>query len=358
MIKVMNKQKILITGSLGLIGFEASRFFLNKDYSVFGIDNDLRATLFGIKTNYQTKLKQLKENYKDRYFHYNFDIRDKKKLNVLLKKHKGKIDLIIHTAAQTSHDWAVKAPFVDFSINAIGTLNLLEQCRNYLPNAVFIFTSTNKVYGDLVNRFNLKEYKTRFDLDKNNFYYNGITENLSIDKSKHSLFGISKTSADLLVQEYGRYFGLKTAVFRLGVVAGSGQNGAIEQGFLSYMIDSFLNKKEFTIIGYKGKQVRDIIHAKDVIKAFYLYFKRPMKGAVFNLGGGRKNNASILELIKKLQIITGKKPKIIYQNKPRSGDHKWWITDCSEFKKNYVSWDIEHSVDDIIIDIFKEHNGL
>lgn len=354
----MKKQLILITGSLGLIGFEAIKFFLEKKYQVIGIDNNIRAKLFGIRTKYDSKLKYLIENYKHEYFHKDSDIRDEKSLNSIFKKHGRPVDLIIHTAAQTSHDWSAKDPFVDFSINASGTLNLLELYRKYCPKAVFIFTSTNKVYGNLVNKFRYTEYKTRYDLNNKNKYYLGIPEDFSIDQSKHSLFGVSKISADLLVQEYGRYFDLKTGIFRLGVVAGGGQNGALEQGFLSYMIEKFINRGNFNIIGYKGKQIRDIIHAKDVAEAFYLYFKNPKRGEVFNLGGGRENSASILELIEKVNKVSSKKPKITYQNKARSGDHKWWITDYSKFKKMYPSWSVGYSVDDIILDIYKQHNGL
>lgn len=352
------KKHILITGSLGLIGFEALNFFLKQNYTVLGVDNNLRAKLLNIKTNYQKKLEYLKESFGERYIHYDKDIRDVKNLSNLFKKYGADIKLIIHTAAQTSHDWSARNPIEDFSINATGSLNLLELYRHYCPRAVFIFTSTNKVYGDLVNGFNFKEYKTRYDLDENNLYYSGITENLSLDQSKHSLFGVSKASTDLLVQEYGRYFGLKTGVFRLGVVAGGGQNGALEQGFLSYMINKFINNEEFKIIGYKGKQVRDIIHAKDVVNAFYLFYKNPKKGEVFNLGGGRENSASILELIEKVKKIISNNPKISYQSSPRSGDHKWWITNCSKFKKVYPIWKIKYSIDDIILDIYKQQNDL
>lgn len=354
----MNNQKVIITGSLGLIGFETTKLFLQKGYFVLGIDNNLRAKLFKIKTNYQNKLKYLKEFFGKRYIHYEDDIRDENNLSNLFKRHGRDIKLIIHTAAQTSHNWSAKNPSADFFINAIGTLNLLELYRHYSPKAVFIFTSTNKVYGDLVNNFNYKEYKTRFDLDKKDMYYKGITEDLSIDQSKHSLFGVSKASADLLVQEYGRYFDLNTGVFRLGVVAGGGQNGALEQGFLSYMIDSFLNKEEFSIIGYKGKQVRDIIHAKDIAQAFYLYYKNPKKGEVFNLGGGRLNNVSVLELINKITKVVGRKPKITYQSQSRSGDHKWWVTDNSKFRKIFPEWKIKYNIENIILDIFKQHYGL
>ena len=355
---MLKHNNILVTGSLGFIGFEATRLFLGKEYTVLGIDNNIRGKLFNIKTNHQTKKQYLKKTYKGKYIHFEFDIRNQKKLKELFIRYGKNIDLIIHTAAQTSHDWSARDPITDFSINAAGTLNLLELYRRYCPKAVFIFTSTNKVYGDLVNDFKYKEYKKRYDLKEEDKYYGGITEEFLIDQSRHSPFGVSKASADLMVQEYGRYFNLKTGVFRLGVVAGRGQNGALEQGFLSYMIESFKNKKDFTIIGYKGKQVRDIIDARDVVNAFYLFYKNPKKGEVFNLGGGRKNSASILELIDKISNITNKKPKIIYQNQPRLGDHKWWIGDYSKFKKNYPLWEIKYSLDDIILDIYNQSHGL
>jgi len=348
-----NLKKILITGSLGLIGFETTVFFLKKNYQIIGIDNDLRAKLFNIKTNYPLKLNYLKKNFNNNYLHFKIDIREKRRLEKIFKKYKNEIGLIIHTAAQTSHDWSAKNPSLDFSINAVSTLNLLELYRRYFPKAVFIFTSTNKVYGDLVNHFNFKEYQKRFDLLQNDKYYQGIDESFPIDQSIHSPFGISKASADLLVQEYGRYFDLKTGIFRLGVVTGGGQNGAFEQGFLSYMINKFKKGDKFEVIGYKGKQVRDIIHAKDVAYAFYLFYQNPKKVEVFNLGGGRENSASILELIEKVKKITGKLTKITYQNKPRLGDHKWWITNYSKFKKNYPQWKISYSIDDIILDIYK-----
>ncbi|NMB84078.1 NAD-dependent epimerase/dehydratase family protein [Candidatus Roizmanbacteria bacterium] len=347
------KSNVLITGSLGLIGFESTVFFLDKGFRVLGIDNNLRSKMLSINTNSQKKIEYLRKRHKGKYIHHDFDIRNKKCISDLFKKY-SKIDLIIHTAAQTSHDWSAQDPFTDYSINSLGTLNLLEVFRQYCPTAVFIFTSTNKVYGDLVNNLNYKESKNRYDLNKIDINYKGITEKFSIDQSKHSFFGVSKASGDLLVQEYGRYFSLKTGVFRLGVVAGKWQNGALEQGFLSYMINHFKKNGEFIVFGYKGKQVRDIIHAKDLVYAFYLFYKNPKKGEVFNMGGGRNNAHSLLEIIQKISKLSKTKPKILYKNKPRTGDHKWWITDYSKFKKLYPSWNIRYSVDDIIFDIFKD----
>lgn len=348
--------KVIITGSFGLIGFETVNFFLKKGYKVIGLDNNIRSKLFSIKTNYEKKREYLKKTYKNNYTHYEYDIRDHKKLIALFKKLNKNIGLIVHAAAQTSHDWSAKDPIKDFSINALATLDLLELYRKYCPKAVFIFTSTNKVYGDSVNSLNYIEEKERFDLDRKSSEFNGISETFSIDHSKHSPFGVSKASADLYVQEYGRYYNLKTGVFRLGVVSGSSQNGAVEQGFLSYMIKSLIHTNQFTIIGYKGKQVRDIIDARDVANAFYLFFKKPKKGGVFNMGGGRKNSFSLLELIRKIGEINRAKPKIKYQNRVRQGDHKWWITDFSKFADAYPSWHVKYSVEDIILDIYK--NGL
>ena len=345
---------ILITGSLGLIGFETAVAFMKKGYSVAGVDNNMRATLLGLKTDYKRKLRYIQKHYSDEYIHNNTDIRDERSMESIFKKYGKKIDLIIHTAAQTSHEWSAQDPSTDFSINTHGTFILLNLFRIHSPDAVFVFTSTNKVYGDTVNDFRYKEYKKRYDLETNNRFYNGITEDFSIDQSKHSPFGVSKAAADLLVQEFGRYFNLKTGIFRLGVVASGGQNGAFEQGFLSYMIHAFEKGQEFRVLGYKGKQVRDIIHAKDVARAFYLYHKNPLKGEVFNLGGGRKNSASVLELIEKVSAITGKKPDISFRDSARSGDHKWWISDYSKFKNAYSAWNITHSVDDIIRDIYQK----
>lgn len=347
----LKNRKILIPGSLGLIGFEASLFFLKKGFFVLGVDNNFREKAFGIKTNYKKKLNFFEKNFKGKYFHYDFDIKEKKKLEELFKK--NKFDLIIHTAAQTSHDWSAKDPKTDFEVNTIATFNLLELTKKYNPNSVFIFTSTNKVYGDLVNYLPFKEFDKRFDLPQTHEFYQGISETFSIDQSIHSPFGVSKASADLMVQEYGKYFGLKTGIFRLGVVSGTSQEGTFEQGFLSYMIKVLESNEVFTIIGYKGKQVRDIIHAYDVVCAFWEYYKNPKRGEVYNLGGGRNNAFSILELIERIYNLTGKKLKTKYQKKERKGDHKWWITDFSKFKKDYPNWKISKNFDDIILEIYK-----
>lgn len=353
----MNKNKIvLITGSLGLIGFETTLFFLDKGYSVIGIDNNLRAKLFNIETKYSQKLDFLKGKYSKRYRHYDLDIREKDKIEEIFRRNNKRTACIIHTAAQTSHDWAQKDPFLDFTVNALGTLNILESYRKYAPQAVFIFTSTNKVYGDLVNSLPLKESKNRYDLKVKDKYYKGIPETFSIDQSMHSLFGASKVAADVLVQEYGRYFNLNTGVFRLGVVAGGGQSASLYQGFLSYLIEQYTKGNKILVIGYKGKQVRDVIHAKDVANAFYDFFKNPKPSEIFNMGGGRENSVSVKEVLDKLYILGKKKIKLKYIAKARNGDHKWWISDTSKFRELYPKWRINYSIDEIIMDIYKSYD--
>ena len=335
---------ILITGSTGLIGFAASNFYLKKNNKVIGVDNDLRSYFFGKKSSNKWKEKILKKN--NNYSHYSIDIRNKKKIFDLFKKYKGKIKSIIHTAAQPSHDWAAKEPFVDFEVNANGTLNILEAYRIYNPEASFVFTSTNKVYGDRPNFLPLKEKKYRFEITNNHsFYKNGINETMSLDQSTHSIFGSSKVSADILVQEYGRYFNLSTVVFRGGCLTGENHSGAELHGFLSYLVKTHINKKNYSIFGYKGKQVRDNIHSYDVVTAFNEFIKKPKKGGlVYNLGGGRNNSCSILEAINIIENMSGIKSKYKILRLNRIGDHIWWITDNSKFKKDYPKWKIKYSL--------------
>jgi CDP-paratose 2-epimerase len=343
---------ILITGSLGLIGFESTKFFLDKGFEVIGIDNNARAELFNIQTHYNHKLNFLKNKYQNLYKHFHIDIRNQDEVEKIFTKYKDKTKAIIHTAAQTSHDWAKKAPQTDFSINAVGTLNLLVLFKKYCPKAIFIYTSTNKVYGDKVNQLSFIKNSNRYDLPETAKYYDGVNESMSIDNSTHSLFGVSKVSADLLVQEYGRYFGLKTGVFRLGVVTGSNQEGAIYQGYLSYFAKLVKESKQINILGYKGKQVRDVIHAHDVATAFYEFIKKPKKGEIYNLGGGRENSISINEILTKIKKFTKKKIWTQYKNTPRKGDHKWWITDTCKFRKDYPKWNKKYSLNKIIKEVF------
>ena len=335
----------IITGSTGLIGSSAAEYFLNKKIKVLGIDNDLRSYFFGAIGSNKWKEKNLKKN--KFYSHYNFDIRNKKKLFSLFKRYSNKIKAVIHTAAQPSHDWAAKEPFTDFDVNANGTLNLLEAFRKYCPEATFIFTSTNKVYGDTPNFLPLEEKKLRYEIKKNHIYFKkGINEKMSIDHTTHSLFGVSKTSADLLVQEYGRYFNLRTACFRGGCLTGENHSGAQLHGFLSFLIKTILNNKKYFIFGYKGKQVRDNIHSYDVTRAFEEFIKKPrIGGNVYNLGGGRDNSCSILEAIKLIENMSNKKSNFKILNKNRVGDHIWWISDNSKFKKDFPKWNLKFTLE-------------
>ena len=331
----------IITGSTGLIGSSTCEFYLNKKKPIIGIDNDLRKYFFGTHGSNKWKEKKLRKD--KNYKHYSVDIRNKLKIFEIFKKYKKKIKAVIHTAAQPSHDWAAKEPFTDFDVNANGTLNLLEALRKYCPNASFVFTSTNKVYGDTPNFLPLEEKKLRYEIKKSHkFFKKGIDETMSIDHTTHSIFGASKTAADLLVQEYGRYFNLKTVTFRGGCLTGENHSGAQLHGFLSFLIKSIINNKNYSVFGYKGKQVRDNIHSTDVVSAFDEFIKKPLQGGkVYNLGGGRENSCSILEAIKMIEEISGKKSKYKILNKNRIGDHIWWISDNSEFKKNYPRWKIK-----------------
>ena len=331
----------IITGSTGLIGSSTCEYYLNKKRSIIGIDNDLRKYFFGINGSNKWKERKLRKD--KNYKHYSVDIRNKLKIFEIFKKYKKKIKAVIHTAAQPSHDWAAKEPFTDFDVNANGTLNLLEALRKYCPNASFVFTSTNKVYGDTPNFLPLEEKKLRYEIKKSHkFFKKGIDETMSIDHTTHSIFGASKAAADLLVQEYGRYFNLKTVTFRGGCLTGENHSGAQLHGFLSFLIKSIINNKNYSVFGYKGKQVRDNIHSTDVVSAFDEFIKKPLRGGkVYNLGGGRENSCSILEAIKMIEQISGKKSKYKILNKNRIGDHIWWISDNSEFKKDYPRWKIK-----------------
>ena len=331
----------IITGSTGLIGSSASYYFLNNGIKVLGIDNDLRSYFFGKNGSNKWKETILKKN--KLYFHHNVDIRNKDKIFQIFKDNKNKIKAIIHTAAQPSHDWAAKEPFTDFHVNATGTLNLLEAFRKYCPHASFLFTSTNKVYGDTPNFLPLEEKKLRYEIKKNHKYFKkGIDEKMSIDHTTHSLFGASKASADMLVQEDGRYFNLKTACFRGGCLTGENHTGAQVHGFLSFLVKTIVNNKKYSIFGYKGKQVRDNIHSLDVIGAFNEFIVKPkIGGNVYNIGGGRKNSCSVLEAIDLIEQISNKKSRYKILQKNRIGDHMWWISDNSKFKKDFPSWKIK-----------------
>lgn len=343
-------KRVLVTGSAGLIGSESVKFFAGKGFDIIGIDNDMRAYFFGKEASTIWNRKLLERKYKN-YKHYNFDIRNAQELEKVFKEHK--FDLIIHTAAQPSHDWAAKEPLTDFGVNALGTLYLLENLREYSPDAVFIFTSTNKVYGDTPNRLPLIEEKMRYELPKTHKYYKGIDESMGIDNSKHSIFGASKVAADVMVQEYGKYFGLKTTVFRGGCLTGPAHSGTRLHGFLAYLVKCIATGQKYTIYGYKGKQVRDNIHSFDLVNAFYSVYKNPRAGEAYNIGGSRHSNISILEAIAKIEKILKRKANFKYVDENRSGDHIWYISDVSKFKSHYPKWDFKYSGDMILEDICK-----
>jgi CDP-paratose 2-epimerase len=346
----------LITGSAGLIGAESVRFFSKKGFNVVGIDNDMRKVFFGDEASTQWSRKKLESDIKD-YIHYSEDIRDRTAMEAIFKKYNMDIKLIIHTAAQPSHDWAAKDPFTDFTVNANGTLTLLEMTRQYSPDAVFIFTSTNKVYGDTPNDLPLLELETRWEIDESHPYYeNGIDESMSVDQTKHSLFGASKLAADVLVQEYGRYFSMKTVCFRGGCLTGPGHSSTELHGFLAYLMKCAVTGKHYTIFGYKGKQVRDNIHSYDLVNAFWHFYQKPRMGEVYNMGGGRHSNCSMLEAIAMCEEITGKKMNYSYTESNRIGDHIWWISDVSKFRSHYPGWNYNYNIKDILIEIFTYGN--
>ncbi len=338
--------KALVTGSAGLIGSEAAKFFAKKGFDIVGIDNNMRSYFFGDEASTEWNRQKVEKSLKTKYTHYNVDIRDNEAVGKIFKKHK--FDVIIHTAAQPSHDWAAKEPFTDFSVNAQGTLVMLENMRLHCPEAVFIFTSTNKVYGDTPNELPLIETEKRWELPKDHKFYNGIDESMSIDNSKHSIFGASKVAADVMVQEYGRYFGFKTAVFRGGCLTGPSHSGAELHGFLAYLIKCIATGKKYTIFGYKGKQVRDNIHSEDLVNAFWHFYQNPRQGEVYNMGGARNSNISMLEAIEKIEKIFGKKANYELSDENRIGDHIWYISDVSKFKKHYPKWDFKYDIDAIL----------
>jgi len=340
----------IVTGSSGLIGSESAKFFSLKKFKIIGIDNNLRKFFFGKNGDTSWVKKKLSNKLKN-YIHHNYDITDKKNISKIFNKYSSHIKLIIHCAAQPSHDWAYKNPMLDFKTNAEGTLNLLENFKKYCPKAVFINLSTNKVYGDNPNKLNFIEKKTRFELSKKHKYFKGINEKMDIQNCIHSLFGVSKLSADLMVQEYGKNFKLKTVSFRAGCLTGPMHSGAELHGFLSFLAKQINNKKKYNIFGYKGKQVRDNLHSYDLVNAFWNFYKNPRIGEIYNIGGSRRSNCSILEAIKIIENLTGKKADFKILRGNRVGDHKWWISDIKKFKNHYPKWNIKYDITKIIKDI-------
>jgi CDP-paratose 2-epimerase len=336
--------QILVTGSSGLIGSEAVAFFDGLGYDIIGIDNNMRADFFGPTGDTTPNRRRLEETCP----HFTFrplDIRDRQAIDELFAS--NSIDIVVHTAAQPSHDLAARRPFDDFDVNAGGTLNLLQACRQHAPHAVFIYVSTNKVYGDGPNTIKMKELATRWEYDDPRFE-NGIAEDFPVDQSLHSLFGASKLAADVMAQEYGKYFGLKTGIFRGGCLTGPQHAGVELHGFLNYLVHVALKQGPYTIYGYKGKQVRDQIHSHDVVRAFWAFAQDPRPGEVYNLGGGRDNAASLIECVDMIKSRTGKRPTLTYTDQNRIGDHICYYTDLSKFRGHYPQWDLEYSLERII----------
>jgi CDP-paratose 2-epimerase len=341
----------IITGSAGLIGSEAAVYFADQGLDVIGIDNDMRSTFFGREASTAWKAEELQEQLGHRYHHYDLDIRDREAILRLFEDYGRDIELVIHAAAQPSHDWAAKEPFTDFDINAVGTLNLLEATRRFAPGAVFIFTSTNKVYGDRPNGLPLQELETRFEIDPDHTYAAGIREDMPLDACLHSLFGASKVAADILVQEYGRYFSVRTACFRGGTLTGPAHSATELHGFLGYVMRCTMTGTPYTVFGYKGKQVRDAIHSNDLIRAFDAFWKNPRIAEVYNIGGGRFSHCSVVEAIEMSQEIVGRELTWSYSETNRIGDHIWWVGDNAKFHSHYPEWELEYDVGRILKEI-------
>jgi len=338
---------VIVTGSAGLIGAEATRFFHEKGFEVVGIDNDMRQTFFGKDASTAWSSENLKRDL-ERYSHVDADIRDRSSIESIFQKYGSDIAGVVHAAAQPSHDWAAKDPHTDFSVNANGTLNLLEATRLFASNASFMFLSTNKVYGDTPNRLPLIEQDSRWEIDSSHSFHEfGIDESMSVDQTKHSLFGASKLAADALVQEYGKYFNMKTACFRGGCLTGPGHSGTQMHGFLSYLIRCAIFGDAYTIFGHRGKQVRDNIHSYDLVNMLWHFFQNPTSGEVYNAGGSRHCNCSMAEAIQLAEEMTGNKMNVQYDNDSRIGDHIWYISDVRKFQSHYPQWQYKYGLKEI-----------
>lgn len=343
----------LVSGSAGLIGSEAVRYFARLGFIMVGLDNDMRSRFFGPTASTAWNRDLLTQQLGNKYAHYAVDIRDREKIDRIFGEYSSDITLVIHTAAQPSHDWAATDPVTDFEVNALGTQVLLEATRRYCPRAVFIFTSTNKVYGDTPNRLPLRELETRWEIESGHRFEAGIDESMSIDSSKHSLFGVSKVAADVMVQEYGHYFGLKTGVFRGGCLTGPSHSGTMLHGFLAYLMQCTMTGKPYTVYGYKGKQVRDNIHSYDLVSAFHQFYLNPRPGEVYNIGGSRHSNCSMCEAIAMCEKIAGTKLNYNYSDENRSGDHIWYISDVRKFQAQYPDWRYCYDIEQILQDIYR-----
>lgn len=342
----------LITGAAGLIGAEAVRFFSNQNMKVVGVDNNMRRTFFGDDASTEWSRRQLEAQISD-YDHHDLDIRDRDAMDRVFRTYGHDIKVVIHTAAQPSHDWAAQDPCMDFSVNATGTVVLLECTRTHCPDAPFIFTSTNKVYGERPNELPLVELDTRWEVDAEHPYHaHGIDESMPVDQTRHCLMGASKLAADAMVQEYGRYYGLRTACFRGGCLTGPGHSGTMMHGFLSYLVKCAITGDPYTIFGYQGKQVRDNIHAHDLVNMLWHFYQAPRPGEVYNAGGSRHSNCSMQEAITICEELTGRKMNVTLSQKNRVGDHIWYISDTRKFQSHYPTWSYTYDLRRIIQEIF------
>jgi CDP-paratose 2-epimerase len=341
----------IVTGSSGLVGSETAKFLHGKGLEVVGIDNNMREYFFGKEASVEWSTNVLQQTLKN-FTHCPVDIRDHDSINKIFSARGKDISLVVHAASQPSHDWAAKEPFTDFTVNANGTLVLLEATRLHCPEAVFIFTSTNKVYGDKPNELPLVERESRWEISElHPFFEHGINETMTLDQSKHSLFGVSKVAADVMTQEYGRYFGMRTGTFRGGCLTGPSHSGAELHGFLAYLVRCAIIGKPYTIYGYNGKQVRDNIHSYDLVNAFWHFFQNPQPGAVYNMGGSRHSNCSVLEAIEIIQQLSGRRLNYELSDQARSGDHVWWISDVRKFQQDYPEWSYSYDLNRILQEI-------
>ena len=342
----------IVTGSGGLIGSESVRHLVESGYRVIGIENDMRSRFFGESASTRPVSERLESRFGGDAFEWlEMDIRDTEGVRGVFARHARDLEIVVHAAAQPSHDWAASDPHTDFGVNAVGTLNLLEAARHEKPDATFVFLSTNKVYGDTPNHLPLVELEKRLELPEDHPYYGGIDLTMSIDHSMHSLFGVSKAAADLMVQEYGRYFDMPTVCFRCGCLTGPAHAGAKLHGFLSYLMRCTVTGEPYPVLGYGGKPVRDNIHSADLVRAFTAFHSAPKRAAVYNLGGGRRSNCSMIEAIEMCEAIAGKELTWEYSDQARMGDHRWWIGDLSEFKASYPGWDIEYDLETTLREI-------
>ena len=349
---------VVVTGSAGLIGSESVRHFAGLGMDVVGVDNDMRGYFFGKDGSTKWNLDRLRKEVGERYTHHDIDIRDRDGLLALFAALGKNVGLVIHCAAQPSHDWAAREPFTDFDVNAVGTLNMLEAVRRHCPTAPFIFTSTNKVYGDLPNSLPLIEHETRNELPEDHQWYGGIDETMSIDQCLHSVFGASKVAADVMVQEYGRYFDLPTAVFRGGTLTGPGHSAAELHGFLAYVMRCVMEQRVYHIYGYKGKMVRDAIHSHDLVSAFEAFYRAPRVAEVYNMGGGRFSNCSHIEAFQIASEITGLEARTDYVEQNRVGDHQWWISSTARFEQHYPDWKLTYDVPAILREMYEANQDV